>query len=126
MPRERRKIFFNAVDLTHAIEAFRIEKPQYLPQGRLFHLEILSDHLLIRLELKYVENTHLLDYKIDYDKLVDVLVAFCIEHKIPLPAAGIKASYAEDDEVVLEVVLADEAVYAGGRQSEWSRLRGVG
>jgi hypothetical protein len=127
MPHELRKIFFNAVDLTHAIETFRNEKPQFLPQGKLFHVEVLPDHLLVRIEMKYVDNTHLLDYNIDYDKLVEVLVGFCLEHRIPLPSAGGKTTYPENDEVVLEIVLSDEAVAGSGKSGgDWSRLRGVG
>jgi hypothetical protein len=126
MPRELRKIYFNAVDLTHAIESFRTEKPQFLPQGKLHHIEVLADHLLVRVELKYVDNTHLLDYNIDYEKVVDLLIAFCVEHRIPLPAAGSKTVYPEDGEAVMEIVLTDEAVNSGARQNDWSRLRGVG
>jgi hypothetical protein len=126
MPRELRKIYFNAVDLTHAIETFRNEKPQFLPLGKLFHVAVEPEHLLVRIEMKYVDNTHHLDYKIDYDKLVEVLIALCIERRIPLPSAGQKTTYAEDDEVILEIVLADDAVAAGNKSTEWARLRGVG
>ena len=125
MPHELRKIYFNAVDLTHAVERFRNEKPQFLPPGKLHHVEILPDHLLVRMELTYVDNTHLLDYKIDYDKLADAIIGFCIERRIPLPSAGKKVSYVEGDEVVLEIVLADETAYGFAKPGEWSRLRGV-
>lgn len=125
MPHELRKIYFNAVDLTHAVERFRNEKPQFLPPGKLDHVEVMPDHLLVRIEIKYVDNTHLLDYKIAYDKLVDAVIGFCIERRIPLPAAGKKTTYVEADEVVLQIVLVDEA-YAGAKPGEWTRLRGVG
>lgn len=125
MPRELRKIFFNAIDLTHAIESYRADKPQFLPQGKLYHVSVQPQHLLVRIELKYLDNTHLLDYQIDYDKLLDVLIAFCLEHRIPLPSAGIKRTYCEDEDLVLEVTLSDEAVAAGANKTEWTRLRGV-
>jgi hypothetical protein len=126
MPHELRKIYFHAVDLTHAIESYRLEKPQFLPQGKIHHVEIMPDHLLVRIELKYVDNTHLLDYQIEFDKLVDVMIPFCVEHRIPLPAAGSKVTYAEGDEVVMEIVLTEEAVSNTGKPGDWSRLRGVG
>ncbi len=125
MPHELRKIFFNAVDLTHAVESYRNDKPHFLPQGKLLHVEVQPDHLLIRVELKYVENTHTLDYRIEYDKLVEVVVGLCLERRIPLPAAGTKRTYADEDEVVLEIVLTDDAIFNAARQGDWSRLRGV-
>lgn len=124
MPHELRKIFFNAADLAHAIEAHRNERPQFLPQGKLQHLEVLPDHLLVRLELSYVENRHTLDYKIDYDKVLDALVGFCIARRIPLPAAGVKRTYPMKDEVVLEIVLGEDAMFNASREArDWSRLR---
>jgi len=127
MPHELRKIFFNTVDLTHAVEAYRNEKPQFLPQGKLHHVEVTPSHLLVRVELSYVENTHMLDYKIDYDKMLDALVSSCIARRIPLPAAGIKRTYPIDDEVVLEIVLTDDAMFSASREGrDWSRLRTTG
>lgn len=127
MPHELRKIFFNAVDLAHAIEAHRNEKPQFLPQGKLQHVEVKPDHLLVRVELSYVDNRHTLDYKIDYDKVLDALVAFCLARRIPLPAAGTKRTYPVEDEVVLEIVLAEDAMFSASREGrDWSRLRTAG
>jgi hypothetical protein len=127
MPHELRKIFFNAVDLAHAIEAYRNDKPQFLPQGKLQHVQVMADHLLVRVELSYVDNRHTLDYKIDYDKTLDAMVAFCLARRIPLPSAGIKRTYPVDDEVVLEVVLAEEAMFSASREGrDWSRLRTTG
>lgn len=127
MPHELRKIFFNAVDLAHALEAHRNDKPQFLPQGKLQHIEVMTDHLLVRVELSYVENRHTLDYKIDYDKMLDALVGFCIARRIPLPAAGIKRTYPVEEELVLEIVLAEEAMFNASREGrDWSRLRTTG
>ena len=127
MPRELRKIYFNDVDLTHAIDDFRAEKEQFLPQGVLSRLEVQSDHLLVSLQLKYLDNTHLLDYQVEYDKILDVLVAYCLAHRIPLPAAGTKTVCADNGEVVLEIVLGAEALTgASPRPGDWTRLRGVG
>lgn len=126
MPHELRKIFFNAVDLTHAIESYRDGKPQFLPQGKLYHVSVKPDHLLVRIELKYLDNTHLLDYQIDYEKLLDVVIAYCVEHKIPLPSAGIKRVFCEGEELVMEIVLSDDAVSASSVKTDWARLRGVG
>jgi hypothetical protein len=127
MPRELRKIYFNDVDLTHAIDDFRVEKPQFLPQGVLSRVEVQPDNLLVRLQLKYLDNTHLLDYQIEYEKILDVLIAYCLEHRIPLPAAGTKAVYADNGEVVLEIVLGAEVLTnVPSRPGDWTRLRGVG
>ncbi|HEX4112954.1 MAG TPA: hypothetical protein VH020_10495 [Stellaceae bacterium] len=118
---EFRRIFMNAVDLTHAVESFRVAKPEFLPRGRLSHVRIFAEHLLVQIELKYADNVHTLDYKLGYDKLLEVLIAFCIDRRVPLPSAGRKKALAIDDEVVLEIILSDEAA-AGAGQSDWSRL----
>jgi hypothetical protein len=36
-------------------------------------IEVEPDHLLVRLQLKYLDNTHLLDYQVECDKILDVL-----------------------------------------------------
>ena len=120
MPRELRRIFLNAVDLTHAVEGYRVEKPLFLPPGKLTAVEVRPEHLLVKIEMKYVDNVHLLDFQIAYDKLIEVFVAFCIGRRIPLPAAGRKSAYAADDEVVFEITLADEAT--ANSRADWPRL----
>jgi hypothetical protein len=122
MPRELRQIFLNTIDLTHAIEGFRTEKPQFLPHGKLSHVEVQPEHLALKIEMKYVDNVHVLDYRVDYDKLVEVVIAFCIDRRIPMPAAGTKTCFAADDEVVLEIILADESAN-GATPGVWPRLR---
>ena len=123
MPHELRKIYLNAVDLTHALEAYRNVKPQFLPQGKLHHVEVKANHLLVRIELSYVDNTHMLDYQIEYEQLLEAIVGFCLERRIPLPAAGVKRTYPLDDEVVLEIVLAEAAIFNASREGrDWTRL----
>jgi hypothetical protein len=120
MPRELRRIFLNPVDVTHAVEGFRVEKPLFLPPGKLIGVEIRPENLLVKIEMKYVDNVHLLDFQIAYDKLIEVFVAFCISRRIPLPAAGRKSTYAADGEIVFEITLADEET--ANSRTEWPRL----
>jgi hypothetical protein len=122
MPREIRRIFMNAIDLTHALESYRANKPHFLPNGKLAHIEVLEDHLLIKIEMKYLDNVHVLEFNIGYDKLVEVLVAFCLERRIPMPAGSRKTAFAEEGEVVLEVAAANEEAVAS-RTGELTRWR---
>src|SRR5665213_1058556 len=121
MPREIRRIIMNVIDLTHAIEGFRGEKPQFLPNGQITHIEVLPDHLLLKIEMKYLDNQHVLEFKVEYDKLVEVLVAFCVDRRIPLPTGCKKAAFAVDDEVVLEISPAEEI--QANRPGELTRWR---
>jgi hypothetical protein len=121
MPREIRRIFMNSIDLTHALESYRANKPQFLPNGSLAHIEVLDDHLLIKIEMKYLDNVHVLEFKIDYEKLVEVLVAFCLERRIPMPAGSRKTAFTEAGEVVLEIAGNDNA--AAARSGETTRWR---
>jgi hypothetical protein len=141
MPNELRKIFFNAADIAQAIENYLDGKPHFLlgrtatrtgteidllpREGRPCHVSIKPDHLLVRIELNYPDDTHVLDYQIDYDKLLDVTIAYCIKHRIPLPIAGVKRTFREGEKLVLEIVLSDDAASAGAIKTEWTRLRDV-
>jgi hypothetical protein len=121
MTRELRRIFLNTIDLTHAIESYRTDKPAFLPHGQLSQVEILPDHVKLTIEMKYVDNVHVLEYKIDYEKLVEVLIAFCNERRIPVPGGSRKSSFAADEEVVLEIAIPDDS--ADGRAGNWPRFR---
>ncbi|MGH7076357.1 MAG: hypothetical protein ACREFD_19475 [Stellaceae bacterium] len=121
MARELRRIYLNTVDLTHALDAFRTDKPAFLPHGQLSQIEIGPENLLLKIEMKYVDNVHVLEYKIDYDKLVEVLIAFCNERRITVPGNSRKSAFADGDEVVLEIAIPDDS--ADPSQSTWPRFR---
>jgi hypothetical protein len=122
MSRELRRIFLNTIDLTHAIEAFRTDKPAFLPHGQLSQVQVLADHVLLKIEMKYIDNVHVLEYQVDYEKLVEVLIAFCNERRIPVPGASRKSAFAADGEVVLEIAIPDDSADAN-KGGGWPRFR---
>jgi hypothetical protein len=121
MARELRRIFLNTIDLTHAIEAFRREKPAFLPHGQLSQIQVEPDHLLLKIEMKYVDNVHVLEYRVEYEKLVEVLIAFCNERRIPVPGGSRKSAFAIEEEVVLEIAIPDDS--ADATAGAWPRFR---
>jgi hypothetical protein len=69
--------------------------------------------------MKYLDNVHVLEFNIGYDRLVDVLVAFCLERRIPMQAGSRKTAFAEAGEVVLELAASDNIESRPGELTRW-------
>jgi hypothetical protein len=105
--RELRRVFLNNNDLVQAIRAVKPERLS-LPAGLIARIEVKPEHLVVKLEKKYVDSVQVLDAILTYDKLVEVLIQFCIERRIRLPRAGRKSASAAGEEVCLEITLGPE------------------
>jgi hypothetical protein len=123
MPREVRHIYVSHAELVQAIDTYRKEKPNFLPQGSIVDIEIEASHVLTKIEMKYVDSVHLLDFNIEYERLVDVLCAFCVAKHVPMPAVGKKSAAQAGEEVRLDVCLGADAPVSRTRDAHWPRLR---
>lgn len=120
MTRELRRIYLSNQELSEAIGGYRKVDQKFLPPGKIIELVPGEDHIAIKVELKYVDSVHVLDFNIPYAKLADILVSYCVEHGILVPRAGKKMAVLIENEVALEILVGNEptvgtAFAAGGR-----------
>ena len=135
MPREDRRIFLNNDELVHAIDEFRAAHSDFLPTGTISRVEVDRDHVIVEIDMKYVDSQHVLDFNVGYDTVTEVLIQFCVNRQIKLPLAAEKRASAEGEEVALnlslgreESSLSREELSVGHEASpepaqSWSRLK---
>jgi hypothetical protein len=109
MTRELRRIYFSVQELADAIGSFRKVDSKFLPPGKICDIEVTDVHVAIKIEMKYVDNLHVLDFVIPYAKMTDILVTYCVERGVPLPRLSKRTVGLIDDEVALEVVVGETA-----------------
>ena len=112
----------NQEETVQAINSYRAQKPDFLPPGNVKEIVVGGEHLTLKMEIKYADTVHPLDINLEYNKMVEVLVMFCISQRIRLPRVSIKTAYADDDEVVLEIRIENDAAPA---EISWPRLNPV-
>ena len=109
MTRELRRIYFNVQELADAIGGFRKVDSKFLPPGKISDLEVAEEHVAIKIEMRYVDNLHVLDFVIPYAKMTDILVNYCVERNVPLPRLSKRAVGLIEGEVVLEIMVGEAA-----------------
>ena len=112
MTRELRRITLSAQELTEAVGGYRKVDNKFLPPGKICEVAATPEHVTTKIEMKYVDSVHVLEFNIPYSKLTDVLINFCVERGIPVPRVGKKAAVLVETEVALEINVGGEAAGA--------------
>lgn len=113
MTRELRRITLSAQELTEAVGGYRKVDNKFLPPGKICEVAATAEHVTTKIEMKYVDSVHVLEFNIPYVKLTDVLINFCVERGIPVPRVGKKSAVLVESEVALEInVGGDPAIAA--------------
>jgi hypothetical protein len=113
MSRELRRIFLSNQEVADALSAFRKLDARFLPPGKICEVQAGPENVTVRIEMKYIDNLHVLDFKIPYVRLTDILVNYCVERSIPVPRMGKKGCILVENEVVLEIAVSNEQPHAG-------------
>jgi hypothetical protein len=107
MPREDRRVYFNAEEIYKALYTFCVEKE--LPKPVSGSLHKISTNLDNSLDLDfYIENGRTGSIEIftcSKDFTIAALMHLCIEHRIPLPKGVNKTLEVSKDSLVLRVQL---------------------
>ena len=122
MPEEVRRILFNNNELVHALGSYRNAHPQFLPDGVIKHLTVTDDQVTVTMEVKYFASVNRLDIEIPQARLLETLIAYCIEHQIPLPRAGERSIAPDGERVAFEIRLNYEQVESKEAPT-WGRIR---
>ena len=122
MPEEVRRILFNNNEVVHAVTSYRAAHTQFLPDGVIKHLTVTPEQVTVAMEVKYFASVNKLDIAIPHERLLDTLIAYCIEHQIPLPRAGERSLTADGDRVAFEIRLNYEQVESKEAPT-WGRIR---
>ena len=113
MSRELRRIFLSSQEVADALSSFRKMDARFLPPGKIGEVQAGPEHVTVMIEMKYVDNVHILDFNIPYARMTDILVNYCVERGIPVPRLGKKGCLLVENEVVLEIAVNNEPVHAG-------------
>ena len=113
MSRELRRIFLTSQEVGDALNAFRKMDARFLPPGKICEVQADPETITVMIEMKYVDNVHVLDFKIPYARLTDILVNYCVERGIPVPRVGKKGCILVENEVVLEIAVNNEPAHVG-------------
>ncbi len=108
MIQETRTIVFGSEDLLKAINSYRQHKTGFLPPGKILYYKTNDGGVFVGIEMTYSGKKDKLDIPVSRQHLLDLLVRFCIENNIVLPARGVKNVSFREGQAVLRIELETE------------------
>ena len=121
MHMEFRTIQFTADETLAALQSYAKQRPGFLPPGTISVEAITAREVIFAIDLTFSVHCNSAEYRLTAERLLEPLIAHCIENAIPLPRLGKKSIRFVPDGVVMEIRMetgsnAIDAVIAAGRQ----------
>lgn len=106
MPTEIRNIIFSTNEVLFAVKDFRQRKKDPLPSGSILDCKMIEKpDVHVEIEMACDPDDHKRNFTFGSEELAAALILFCINRKIPLPAAAIKILQLFDGELGLVVTI---------------------
>jgi len=104
MAEELRYIVLTNEEFMAALKVYRNENQGYLPRGKFVGWSVDADsHLHVLVEMKTTAHATALSFKLDSIDVAQILIGFCIAHKIPVPRLGKKDWHIHEQKMSLRI-----------------------